>query len=129
MKKELQSKDFRQGNFIRFNNKPQRINFKDLEYMEYNQDHKNGIGEMYPIEITRRWLEDFGFTPHDLDLFLNISPRISMVFFDGIVSNFSLVQDGKEICFGHGYLRYLHELQNLYFALTGEELELKNVTP
>jgi len=34
--------------------------------------------------------------------------------------------------FGGSYLgcvKYVHELQNLYFALTGEELELKNVTP
>lgn len=122
----MQSKDLRIGNLIRFNGKIIPIGFEELEAVYWNNCHDNGGGEMYPIEITRELLKDFGFEAYDLDLFLNVPPRITMVFFDGIVSNFSLVQDGKEICFGHGYLKYVHELQNLYFALTGEELELKS---
>ena len=122
MKKELQSKDFRIGNFIRFNNKPQRIIFADIEYMEYNQFHKNAIGEILPIEITKRWLEDLGgILNHEDDSYIfkhfavsvNEKSEALMFFKDEEIAEFN----------------YIHELQNLYFALTGEELELKNVTP
>lgn len=51
------------------------------------------------------------------------------------LSTFNLVQFGKgaDILWSHQWLRvkvkYLHQLQNLYFSLTGKELEIKITEP
>ncbi|WP_185246654.1 hypothetical protein [Chryseobacterium bernardetii] len=77
-----------------------------------------------PIELTEQWLIKFGFE----DKYLTIDKKISSDF------TMSLIPDKED-----GYyfmphailkwgvdLKYVHQLQNLYFALTGEELKIKN---
>lgn len=86
-----------------------------------------------PIPLTEQLLLKFGFAWDDADpiqqgrsLFLNINGRITIVFYLGNSSNLSLEQDGKLIDFPSGIVKYVHQLQNLYFALTGEELKQPN---
>ena len=78
-----------------------------------------------PVEITPKWLIDFGFTPktklsgHNgfyLDGWYLIKEKDIYQFIPAGSS-----QIMKEI-------KYLHELQNLFFAITGRELELKDKT-
>ena len=86
-------------------------------YDTYNQF----IKFVKPIRITEDWLLKFGFEEfkeysigHGYKL-NNISIRID---------NF-----GFHYLYGIGVnsrLKYIHQLQNLYFALTGKELELTN---
>ena len=81
-----------------------------------------------PIPLTEEWLINFGFEKakhsHGYDCYIK----------DGF--DFDIVSHGKywvlatytdESCanslyFAHGRFEYVHQLQNLYFALTGSEL-------
>lgn len=70
-----------------------------------------------PIPINGEWLLKFGFTQ---------SPAFKSLYFVGTFLNITL---GDKIMFeinDHiiSEIKYIHELQNLYFALTGEELTL-----
>ena len=69
--------------------------------------------ELYPIPLTEEWLLRFGFENNRLGLFDCIK----------------VVEDiGFHIYFIQRHLKevqYVHQFQNLYFALIGEELKMK----
>lgn len=71
-----------------------------------------------PIELTEEWLLKFGFTRQPWGLVIG-----SLLFKD---KNHECKELTLEI--GNGFrttVKYVHQLQNLYFALTGEELTIK----
>lgn len=79
------------------------------------------------IPLTEEWLEKFGFTKaiyYDVD-------QNYYVYFDFSIYNFYdegwffLDPDNGHI--NTKGVKYVHELQNLYFALTGEELKMKEL--
>jgi len=73
-----------------------------------------------PIPLTPEILESCGFTKDEEELCLPVDDNYSLVWDeDGVyIDSFeSLLYDSRII--------YLHQLQNLYFALKGEELEVK----
>ncbi len=72
-----------------------------------------------PIPLTEEWLVKFGFKRFPWGLV-----KENLLFRDDIRN------PCKELWLevGNGYrvhIKYLHQLQNLYFALTGEELTIK----
>lgn len=92
------------------------------------------------IPLTEEWLERLGFTKviykstHDdfcdevcyelenREFFMSYEEDFSMSLFVDKKTH----KDELGICPNYKDLRYVHQLQNLYFALTGEELELNN---
>ncbi len=73
---------------------------------------KNGEWSFTPIPLTEEWLVKFGF---GVEVFVN-GTEFSVV--DGIASlNYREMEVMK--------IKYVHQLQNLYFALSGEELTIK----
>ena len=72
-----------------------------------------------PIPLTEEWLLKFGFKK-ELDSFyrLNKSSMIEICFFDD-----GILVTNQSVCLSN--IKYLNQLQNLYFALTGEELTIK----
>lgn len=78
------------------------------------------FNDLNPIPLTEEWLIKFG-------LIKLRSPMLSFVLgcyeicFNPISEDYSVILKGGVIC----TLKYVHQLQNLYFALTGKELELK----
>ena len=72
----------------------------------------------FPIPLTEEWLVKLGFERNDECLELEIND-ISLVWIGYITLNFN----GTYIILNNEII-YLHQLQNLYFALTGEELTL-----
>lgn len=102
-----------------------KVDCQDIKYayennVVFNINHK-------PIELTEEWLVKLGFeiygstaykTVKDYDFeFLKISNILTIMPPDGF-------SRGHEIDFP---CAYLHQLQNLYFALTGEEIEIKQI--
>jgi hypothetical protein len=81
-----------------------------------------------PIPITEEWLLKFGGIKNtfgDLIFFdIYFSPRMCLRYYK-IPNELDLIQDKKIISFKSNHIKYIHQLQNLYFALTGEELTLK----
>ena len=68
-----------------------------------------------PIPLTEEWLLKFGFDKIDFQFIKNgikLFP-IRDLYYRG---NFPIKSD----------IKYVHQLQNLYFALTGEELTIKD---
>ena len=69
----------------------------------------------FHIPITPEWLERFGFENRGNNLF--VKGKIELRYY---ANRCEVVVRGINITY-----QYVHQLQNLYFALTGEELELK----
>jgi hypothetical protein len=97
--------------------------FKDSVnvYIEINENLQNyivDIDEIKPIPLTEEWLLKFGFKK-DLgnDLYLDST---STSFFIWENNRVELLDNKNNICISH--CDYVHQLQNLYFALTREEL-------
>ena len=99
----------------------------DLAAMEKNQ------GDYEPIPLTEEWLLKFGFVKinHQMSLNdgsmtyhyeLNGDDRNWQLYFDGRVFS---INENKLLRFHLHHNKYLHQLQNLYFAVTGEELKIK----
>ena len=99
----------------------QFIILDDNRLPEYLNLHEN---ECEPIPLTEEWLVKFGFEK---------SKQPNGTIFYGQRSVFFRItkhpnRDDIFHLFGYEFtvvLEYVHQLQNLYFALTGEELTIK----
>jgi hypothetical protein len=70
----------------------------------------------HPIPLTEEWLMKFGFEYTKIDLGFNQ--------YRNKILELSITPNGYEIFFTYKWIniKYVHSLQNLYFALTNEEL-------
>jgi len=83
------------------------------------------IADLKPVPLTGEWLLRFGFVQ-------NKSIGVGNDIFSGyemegfiIDKDFDPIISTNEGCFGFSNpVKYVHQLQNLVFALTGKELEL-----
>lgn len=73
-----------------------------------------------PIPLTEEWLLKFGF-----DNTLAGIPSFHNGMFGLFWENCSLFLLTQGVCLEIPYIKSVHHLQNLYFALTGEELTIK----
>ena len=73
-----------------------------------------------PIPLTEEWLLKFGFEPKGTEPIMFTNGRYnyfpSSKYFGNTRNNGGLI---------HSNVRHVHQLQNLYFALTGEELKIE----
>ena len=77
------------------------------------------INQAFPIELTPEWLERMGFE------------KAFNGYWDD-KDEFRIYEDGEGILYlGEripcNRIKYIHQLQNLYFALTGLEIEIKQL--
>lgn len=79
-----------------------------------------GSDKIYPVELTKEWLLRFGFEKYPDNSFL-LNEKILMQK-DG---SFHIGNDETDEPFHINYpILYVHQLQNLHFAVYGEELQL-----
>jgi hypothetical protein len=93
----------------------------DLRLFSSKENHSSGISKVEPIPLTEEWLVRLGFTvgtPYSNDRGF-FSP-CKYYFFEGDIEFLLFVSGGRPI--NNIELEHVHQLQNLYFALTGEEL-------
>ena len=84
--------------------------------------------EVRGIPITEEWLNKFGFEKESKNHWNIINPEYTTNWFYVLMKEgkyFIPYRWGKQVT-GDRYMIYVHQLQNLYFALTGEELTIKN---
>lgn len=126
--KKMTSKDFRIGNYHLYDGKLDRI---DSRYaLAFENEFMDGIE---PINLTEQWLIDFGFEKEVLSD--NSAYYYKFKFKNEKYCDLSIISEDKD---ENGFLevalspyedffryKYVHELQNLVFAITGKELELK----
>lgn len=113
--------ELRKGNFIKFSENGTEFivdYFDEIGVGVHNDKETTWIeADLFePIELTEEWLLGFYF---ETDKIIYWNGNISLGFFkDGF-----FYTPTSEILLKRGIeLKYVHQLQNLYFALTGKEL-------
>lgn len=93
----------------------------------------DGYASIQPIPLTEEWLVKLGFERDktgDLSIMINsIDTHLFFVvtkdwFYPSLISE-PEYSNTTPSCIGLNRIQYVHQLQNLYFALTGEELTIK----
>lgn len=130
---ELKASDLRVGNYVQ--SKPlsiPRLNISSdgvtevsgygISVMESDVENKLGFK---PIPLTEEWLLKFGFSNGNKEL------SNCDLWDKHWIGEFEIQKTGTGWSFDPYrfdkvvWFQYVHQLQNLYFALTGEELKIK----
>lgn len=133
----MKAEELRKGNFVLLKGDVIELIgnydlFRACANCERDEDYK-------PIPLTEEWLFKFGFTDYEWCndcAFIKMGNKCLMVrlinnewtFYKKIVSKDSKghkMSGLSEKVVNDGLIKYVHQIQNLYFALTGKELEIK----
>ena len=136
----MQANELRIGNYVTHGNeKLCKVISIENDKAELSYDgESNGISWHYfkkvhpfiePIPLTEEWLVKFGFEKKE-DLNSKDYPFAHSIFTKSsksrLCNEFKIGANQNGFHFySMVYINYIHQLQNLYFALTGEELEIK----
>jgi hypothetical protein len=125
----MKANQLRIGNYIQdFEDKPYYFQIESIENnnSDYWVTYRNGsvsciVDALEPIPLTEEWLVKFGFISN---------PYADCYDFNGIKLECDKTKGRLELWCANitGKIIYLisvHQLQNLYFALTGEELTIQ----
>ena len=117
----MKATELRIGNFI--NNE---LTGEGKLTQEVLCDFANGYIHLEPIPLTEEWLLKFGYSKFiENDTYSSLSLVIDNVLKYTIL----LEHENNEFTFPNTYkpikLKHVHQLQNLFHSLTGEELKTK----
>ena len=115
----MEAKELRIGNLVgRYGNDIPHLEITDEVFINIIK-HNWYLKTLYLIPLTEEWLLKFGFKKVD-DFYEIWQGNLCYSF-----------EFGQGLCFGQGMewsydieIKHVHQLQNLYFALTGEELKI-----
>ena len=111
--------ELRIGNYVNYIFKTLSIDAPEYKIKNGADIQLHQSNNLYkPIPLTEQWLKDFGFR-EDGYRWHKSHPFYIEWFRDWTPDGWWLMKDTETpICL----IKYVHQLQNLYFALTGEEL-------
>lgn len=115
----MKATELRIGNRVYDMDKSHIIKIKDGDDIDFAKEYD-------PISLSEYWFESFGFEKTILKTGID---DIDQWGLDG----YCFIEDNNNKWFLYNYnwktshFEHVHQLQNLYFALTGEELELKEI--
>lgn len=114
----MKANELRIGNWV--NSRIEVGVFYDV--MVTKNDFSGNIDLFKPIPLTKEWLVKLGLKNgfSDLQFTIKVTENCSMSVFINQNGNNCYIGDELEV-----RIEYVHQLQNLYFALTGEELTIK----
>lgn len=122
----MKLQDLRIGNYITANGK--EINVGHIQDNFYGAlINGNGVdtGIYEPIPLNEEWLLKFGFEKsNNLDCWYNVRIRNDWTRLNVNIKHEMSEIDINRHCCVLGQMKYVHQLQNLYFALTGSELAI-----
>lgn len=138
----METKDLRIGNLV-YRITEDFDNLKIKKVIEWTDSIWGRISECLeyyewfePIPLTEEWLVKFGFHPNPKNTMPNIQmpyyvKKGVMLFYNesdktNFLAGFGEMRSGKYYAVSFRWINHIHELQNLYFALTGEELKLSD---
>ena len=112
----IEVRELRVGNYVSNNVEVVKLTDEDLVYLLiYDNQHK-----AEPIPLTEKWLIDFGFEKHKANGFWFMKNGICI----SVLGVIELISWDRQAFKLKNEIKHVHQLQNLYFALTGEELTL-----
>jgi len=118
----MKIQELRIGNLVNWKENEIHINAVDLHQMS---DSKQYLEEFTPILLTPKWLIKFGFKEKKTKL--EEIYRLEMFEYATSCKTIDLEFENTENHITYTTdVKYVHELQNLFFALTGKELSVKN---
>jgi hypothetical protein len=108
----MQAQELRIGNLINYLNDIKTVSFWDFEEMEQSMYNYK------PIPLTEEWLISFGF------YILHTTKGNTLIYWKGEKQrvNYNNGCFFYKVYNGTLPIKYVHQLQNLYFALAGTEL-------
>ena len=114
----IQANELRIGNWI----KRERWYKEAIEYYQIKPSHfaNNKIILFQPIPITEEWLLKFGFEYFEENNSYQLFTEFGFSIWGRINDGFNIYVNSDEV--GEN-IKYIHTLQNVYFALTNKELE------
>ena len=119
----IKAQELRIGNYVQYEElkNPSKVWIIDCTETSTNTKAK-------PIPLTEEWVLELGL--HESNRIIMGEYRPCYVkFSSGLVASFVLMVNNNSFFvewIGGGIgIKYIHQLQNLYFALTGEELTIK----
>jgi hypothetical protein len=121
----MKANELRIGNLLsaHWKNEPFKVT-GEIIYEVENYEH-----EYNPIPLTEEWLEKFGLEVYDVmggNIFLAFR-QIEPYDFNFMLCDGALKVSFYRLNWDRSFeIKHVHQFQNLYFALTGEELELKS---
>ena len=137
----MKANELRIGNLVAYGVRPVPIKTIHTESVlkkevhvcvELNEDFNHyciAVSEVKPIPLTEEWLLKFGFTRHHADYYNDVILLKDGINFDNgeqydclKVKIYPHELGSAQSVKGDLQIKYVHQLQNLYFALTGEEL-------
>ena len=126
----MKASELRIGNWI-YNNKYVQVTSKMIDLFN------NELYDLLPIPLTEEWLVKFGLEGHDYtcpeygtvfkneEFTLDLDEYSQLVIQTDFSFGISDLRGNDNVAFSNDILDSVHKLQNLYFALTGEELKIK----
>ena len=133
----MEAKELRIGNFTykMLQSGNGRIIVSNITSTDLLRIEEERIFYYEPIPITEEWLLKFGFQKTEYDYKIQIQKDNKggntdyWIYVDSGIDNqtnkFIIQILSKENCWFTSKNEYVHQLQNLYFSLTGEELIIK----
>jgi hypothetical protein len=117
----MEATELRLGNWVNnvHTGEPYQINIEKM--IRLLEHFKENVVYVKPIPLTEEWLLKFGFETQLTSL------NFGFIVFELNAVAISLDKDGFYFMHNEEYqnIYYVHQLQNLYFALTNKELEIK----
>ena len=110
-------KELRIGNYVE---SPRGI--EEIKYAESLEEIEGSPDKFKGIPITEQWLLKFGI---DTEYEISIKARRKKIAFTW---GSRIVRTGERFgwsCNKYPHIKHVHQLQNLYFALSGKELTIK----
>jgi hypothetical protein len=112
----MKANELRIGNWIRTSKEEQVVDVLCDSLSTINQ-HCITYDMVAPIPLTEEWFVRFGFEHEETEYSWFFHKDGVRLFFHNGVWNYSSLNT---------VIKSVHQLQNLYFALTGEELKINN---
>ena len=120
MENKLTASELRIGNWVEFPNlliKQQQIVYLDAR--------KEDTSYIQPIPLNEEWLEKFGFEKHAYSWNGKI---FHLLEWDDYPLNWFVAMNKNGAVLVQK-LKYVHQLQNLFYSLTNEELTINEIPP
>lgn len=121
----MKAQDLRLGNYIEYTDDSRECIIKEIDghgcVVFFDDDGvENWIEllQLSPIQITHDWLVKFNF---DLEWIIEHNTKFICLYQEGDSFYYSADMHHHT----SAPIKYVHQLQNLFFALTGEELTIK----
>lgn len=120
----IQATQLRIGNYLKYKNTNDLAIVELIHKKHFDCRDEYGLftpnGNYEPINLTEEWLLKFGFKRFPWGLV-----KDNLLFKDDLKCSYIILQVGNGF---EAKVKHVHQLQNLYFALTNKELNYETTT-